>query len=127
MSATTQISWTDHTWNPVVGCTKVSQGCKNCYAKALHDQRHRAFLKGKLQTIPQYAEPFGVVQTVPARLDRPLRWQRPSRIFSDIGFQPWSQRCRKMNGLPPTPPNGGCLLNRITRSGDSETRTEVPT
>jgi protein gp37 len=43
----TAIEWTDKTWNPVVGCTKVSPGCKNCYAKQLHDQRHKAHLAGK--------------------------------------------------------------------------------
>lgn len=81
MSATTQISWTDRTWNPVVGCTKVSQGCKHCYAKTLHDMRHKAFEAGKIQNIPQYAEPFETVQTIPARLRDPLGWRKPARVF----------------------------------------------
>ncbi len=48
----TKIEWTHHpgfkgeTWNPVVGCTKVSQGCKFCYAETLHDRRHKAFEGG---------------------------------------------------------------------------------
>jgi protein gp37 len=81
MSATTGISWTDRTWNPVVGCTKVSQGCKHCYAKTLHDMRHKAFLAGKLQNIPQYAQPFETVQTLSDRLNDPYRWRKPSRVF----------------------------------------------
>lgn len=74
------ISWTDKTWNPVVGCNRVSPGCAHCYAKALHDMRHRAHLAGK-QTAPQYALPFETVQLMPNRLDYPLHWRRPARIF----------------------------------------------
>lgn len=74
------IEWTDETWNPVVGCTKVSQGCKFCYAKTLHDRRHRAALAGKT-TAPQYQHPFETVQLMPARLNQPLTWRRPRRVF----------------------------------------------
>jgi protein gp37 len=81
MSANTGISWTDRTWNPVVGCTKVSQGCKHCYAKTLHDMRHKAFTEGKLQNIPQYALPFETVQTLPERLADPFGWRKPARVF----------------------------------------------
>ena len=76
----TGIEWTDRTWNPVVGCTKVSPGCKNCYAKTLHDQRHKAFHEGK--AVPsQYKEPFETVQLMPHRLTEPLSWRKPQRIF----------------------------------------------
>ncbi len=81
MSAKTGIQWTDRTWNPVVGCTKVSQGCKNCYAKSLHDLRHKAYQSGKLQNIPQYAQPFETVQVIESRLPDPLGWRKPSRVF----------------------------------------------
>lgn len=81
MAAKTGIAWCDATWNPIVGCTKVSPGCARCYAEQLHDQRHRAFVAGKLQNLPQYAEPFDRVQLFPERLDIPLRWRRPRRIF----------------------------------------------
>jgi protein gp37 len=80
MANKTGIQWTDVTWNPVVGCTKVSQGCKNCYAKTLHDMRHKAFLGGR-NMAPQYAQPFETVQLMPDRLDAPLRWQKPHRVF----------------------------------------------
>ena len=76
----THIEWTDETWNPVVGCTKVSQGCKRCYAKTLHDKRHRAVLAGK-KLHPQYLQPFETVQLMPERLDAPLHWRKPRRVF----------------------------------------------
>jgi protein gp37 len=76
----TGIQWTDETWNPVVGCTKVSQGCKNCYAKTLHDQRHKAYLAGK-KVAPQYAMPFEEVQLKPERLLDPIAWREPRRVF----------------------------------------------
>jgi protein gp37 len=76
----TAIEWTDETWNPVVGCTKVSQGCKNCYAKEQHDRRHKAALAGKV-IHPQYLQPFEVVQLMPDRLDAPLHWRKPRRVF----------------------------------------------
>lgn len=76
----TAIQWTDETWNPVVGCTKVSQGCKNCYAKQIHDNRHKAFLAGK-KVAPQYSQPFEHVQLMPERLLQPLTWRKPRRVF----------------------------------------------
>lgn len=76
----TGIQWTDETWNPVVGCEKVSQGCKNCYAKQIHDTRHKAFLAGK-KVAPQYAHPFETVQLKPERLLDPMRWRKPKRVF----------------------------------------------
>jgi protein gp37 len=78
--ADTAIQWTDKTWNPVVGCTKVSAGCKNCYAKTLHDQRHKAYHAGK-KLPAQYAQPFEVLQLMPDRLRDPLSWRKPCRVF----------------------------------------------
>lgn len=76
----TGIEWTNRTWNPVVGCTKVSTGCKNCYAKTLHDLRHKAHGAGK--AVPaQYAKPFEEVQLMPERLRAPLSWKKPQRVF----------------------------------------------
>lgn len=80
MSTRTGIEWTDATWNVLVGCTKVSRGCKHCYAKTLHDRRQVAYLSGKPMP-PQYAHPFERVQFLPERLDQPLRWRAPRRIF----------------------------------------------
>lgn len=75
MSAKSKIEWTDRTWNPVTGCTKVSQGCKNCYA-----ERDWPRLSANPKTV-YFGRRFGQVATHPERLDQPLRWKRPSRIF----------------------------------------------
>ena len=76
----TAIEWTDTVWNPVTGCNKVSEGCRNCYAFTLHDVRHKAFTEGK--KLPrQYAKPFSEIQLFPGRLLEPLRWKKPRRVF----------------------------------------------
>ena len=62
------IEWTDLVWNPTTGCNKVSAGCKNCYAKTVHDNRHKAFKAGKLQNLKQYSVPFETVMLHPERL-----------------------------------------------------------
>jgi protein gp37 len=76
----TSIQWTDETWNPVVGCERISPGCAHCYAKTLHDKRHTAVLAGK-KLAPQYAEPFETVQLKGDRLNAPLRWREPRMVF----------------------------------------------
>lgn len=69
MGDKTPIEWTDATWNPVTGCSKVSQGCKNCYAERVFP---RAYGKERK---------FTDVQCHPERLDQPIKWKRPRRIF----------------------------------------------
>lgn len=70
MSSTkTAIEWTDKTWNPTVGCNKVSPGCKNCYAEALTKRFYKQYPNGFEFTIH------------PQRLDDPRRWRKPSRVF----------------------------------------------
>ena len=75
MSDKTGIQWTDATWNPVSGCTKVSPGCKNCYA-----ERDWARLS-KNPKSPYFGRAFTDVRCHPDRLDQPLRWRDPRRIF----------------------------------------------
>lgn len=76
----TAIEWTDDSWNPVVGCTKVAPECANCYAERIHTMRHKAYLQGK--PIPScYAHPFDKVVFLPERLDRPRHWQKPKKVF----------------------------------------------
>ncbi len=71
MADRTGIEWTDSSWNPVTGCTKVSPGCDRCYAEGI---AHR-FAGTK-------AYPNGFEVTLrPERLDQPLRWRRPRRVF----------------------------------------------
>lgn len=78
------IEWTDETWNPVTGCTRVSPGCDHCYMFALYP-RLRAM------GVPGYERAPDQVSLLPERLDAPLRWGRPRRVFvnsmSDI-FHP---------------------------------------
>ncbi|SRR5258706_4253388 len=82
------IEWTDATWNPLTGCTRVTEGCDNCYAFALHDMRHAVYQRtggtypknGK--PMPrQYAQPFTVVQLLPERLEQPLHIKQPLKFF----------------------------------------------
>lgn len=73
MGDKTGIEWTDATWNPVTGCTKVSHGCKNCYAERDWNRMvHLPAYKGRA---------FTDVACHPERLIQPLRWKRPRRIF----------------------------------------------
>ncbi len=82
MGDRTGISWADATWNPTVGCTKISAGCKNCYAFELHEKRHRAWKDGWEKAPPQYHHPFSELQVMDdRRLTVPLRWSKPRRVF----------------------------------------------
>lgn len=73
MAQKSDIEWTDATWNPVTGCTKVGPGCDNCYA-ARFAERWRG--------IPghPYAQGFDL-RLWPSRLEQPLRWKKPRMIF----------------------------------------------
>lgn len=73
MAIESAIEWTDATWNPVRGCTKVSPGCKNCYAETFAE-RFRG-VKGH-----PYEQGFDL-QLVPDKLAEPLRWRAPKMIF----------------------------------------------
>ncbi len=70
----TKIAWTDKTWNPVTGCTPISPGCQNCFAKQMTK---------RLQAMgsPKYAAGFDTVVCHPGTLEIPLRWKRPRRVF----------------------------------------------
>lgn len=73
MSQSTAIEWTEATWNPVTGCTKVSPGCDNCYAERF-SERFRG-VKGH-----PFEQGFDL-RLWPERLELPLRWKRSKRIF----------------------------------------------
>jgi protein gp37 len=78
VSDKTGISWTNSTWNPIVGCSKVSPGCDNCYA--IRDGARLQHLDTYAGTIED-GDWTGVVRCLPERLDQPVRWKRPRRIF----------------------------------------------
>jgi protein gp37 len=73
MAETSAIEWTDSTWNPVRGCTKVSPGCKHCYALTFAE---------RWRGIPGHPYEQGFdLRLVPEKLEEPLSWKRPRRIF----------------------------------------------
>jgi protein gp37 len=73
MASNSHIEWTDATWNPVTGCTKISPGCKHCYAERL---AHRLQAMGQAN----YRNGFKVTLQ-PQMMELPLHWKTPKRIF----------------------------------------------
>jgi len=86
---TTKIEWADAVWNPVTGCTKVSEGCRNCYAERVV-KRFGERVHG-LDQVPSYPDFIGPgdaetraftdVAIHPDRLDQPMHWRKPRRVF----------------------------------------------
>jgi protein gp37 len=73
MSGTTTIEWTDATWNPVTGCTKISAGCDNCYAERFSE---------RFRGTPGHPFESGFDLVLrPERLEQPLQWRRSKMIF----------------------------------------------
>jgi protein gp37 len=73
MAASTQIEWTDATWNPVTGCTKITRGCDLCYAERFSE---------RFRGVPGHPFENGFdLQLRPERLEQPLTWRQPRRIF----------------------------------------------
>lgn len=73
MADNSAIEWTDTTWNPVTGCTKISAGCDNCYASRFSE---------RFRDVPGHPFENGFDLTLrPERLSQPLHWKRPRMIF----------------------------------------------
>jgi protein gp37 len=73
MSDRSAIEWTDATWNPVRGCTKITPGCAHCYAETFAE---------RFRGVPGHPYERGFdLRLVPEKLDEPLRWRRPRMIF----------------------------------------------
>lgn len=73
MSDNSKIEWTDATWNPVTGCTKVSEGCRHCYALTFAE---------RFRGVPGHYFENGFDLTLrPDKLDQPMKWKRPRKIF----------------------------------------------
>lgn len=73
MSDHTSIEWTDATWNPVRGCTKISSGCAHCYAETFAE---------RFRGVPGHPYEQGFdLRLVPEKLSQPLLWRRPKMIF----------------------------------------------
>lgn len=73
MATTSNIEWTEVTWNPVTGCTKVSPGCKFCYAEAMSKRL-------KAMGMDRYRNEFQVTLQ-PDVVEQPLRWRKPRVVF----------------------------------------------
>ena len=82
----TSIEWTDRTWNPVRGCSRVSEGCRRCYAERIFARNLPAMRS------PTTKEPFaimtpsgprwtGKVELIESKLTEPLHWKKPQRVF----------------------------------------------
>jgi protein gp37 len=73
MSDRSRIEWTDATWNPVRGCSKISPGCAHCYAETFSN---------RFRGVPGHPYEQGFdLRLVPEKLSDPLRWRRPRKIF----------------------------------------------
>src|SRR5262245_8053973 len=73
MGDKSKIEWTDATWNPVRGCTKISPGCAHCYAETFAE---------RFRGVPGHPYEQGFdLRLVPEKLPEPLRWSRPRMIF----------------------------------------------
>lgn len=70
---TTKIEWTDKTWNPITGCTQISSGCMNCYAKTMSARL-------KAMGVKKYTDGFSL-RLHEDILDEPLRWKKPHNVF----------------------------------------------
>jgi len=73
MATQSKIEWTEHTWNPVTGCTKLSPGCKNCYAETMAKRLQR-------MGTPGYENGFRL-SLLPERLGEPLKRRKPTIWF----------------------------------------------
>ncbi len=81
------IAWTDETWNPVTGCTRVSEGCRNCYAERVFPRAYAnqnvpaARSNSVIENTGIRPRRFTDVVCHPDRLEQPLHWRKPRRVF----------------------------------------------
>jgi protein gp37 len=99
MGSYSSIGWTNATWNPVVGCSAVSEGCRFCYAETL-DKRWRETQEGVPYKPWTHPNAGYNVRTFPDRLELPLRWKEPRMVFvnsrSDVFHEAIPAEFRKL-------------------------------
>jgi protein gp37 len=95
VSEQSAIEWTDSTWNPVSGCSKVSPGCAHCYAEALTMRYAKGWKVPGLPWTPANAAENVVLK--PQKLDEPLRWRKPRMVFVNSMSDLFHER---LTGLP---------------------------
>lgn len=84
MGDNSAIAWTDATWNPLLGCSRVSEGCRHCYAEGVAHRNAAMGVRGYAgltKKVGSEARWTGQITFVPEALALPLRWKRPRRIF----------------------------------------------
>lgn len=107
---TSRIEWTEQTWNPTVGCTKVSPGCKHCYAEGMA-------VRLKAMGTPGYENGFKLT-LLPSRLDEPLKRKKPTVYFvnsmSDVFHErvPFSYIDRIFKTIEKTPQHTYQILTK---------------
>lgn len=101
----TNIEWTDETWNPVRGCTRVSEGCRNCYAERIAARFSNDYTRSNPGVFERFAQRTpsgprwtGRVELIESKLTEPLHWRKPKRIFvnsmSDLFHEALSHKDR---------------------------------
>lgn len=95
MADGSSIEWTEASWNPVTGCSKVSPGCAHCYAEALSIRYAKGWKVPGTPWMPKNAHENVILK--PERLDQPLKWKRPRMIFVNSMSDLFHER---LTGLP---------------------------
>lgn len=122
---TTKIEWTDKTWNPITGCTKISAGCANCYAE---------IMSKRLQAMKQDKYKNGFILTMHNDvLDEPIKWKKPHTIFvcsmSDLFHEnvPFSFIDKVVETIKSTPQhNYQILTKRANRMAEYFSDKSIP-
>lgn len=122
---TTKIEWTDKTWNPITGCTKISAGCANCYAE---------IMSKRLQAMKQDKYKNGFTLTMHNDvLDEPIKWKKPHTIFvcsmSDLFHEnvPFAFIDKVMETIKSTPQhNYQILTKRANRMAEYFSDKSIP-
>lgn len=81
MGNQTGIEWTESTWNPLRGCTRISEGCRSCYAERIAGRFPDGPFQGFAVRTPNGPRWTGRVELIPSMLGLPLRWKHPRRVF----------------------------------------------
>ncbi|MBF0761694.1 phage Gp37/Gp68 family protein [Dysgonomonas mossii] len=122
---TTKIEWTDKTWNPITGCSKISSGCKNCYAETMS-------IRLKAMGTTKYADGFQLTLHEEC-LNEPLAWKKPHVIFvcsmSDIFHEkvPFSFVDKILKVIEQTPQhNYQILTKRANRMNEYFLNKKIP-
>ena len=76
-----KIEWTDESWNPIIGCSKVSAGCQNCYAEKMAWRLANMGVAGYQSTVNCSGKWNGIATWIFNQIDKPLHWKKPRMIF----------------------------------------------